>query len=164
MSKLLVDSMCGRLTRWLRMIGVDADYLRDADDAQLIAKARSEGRVLVTRDVGLHGRALKEGVQAILLRSPNLTEQLAQVVSWLGCEPVVIPDYSRCPDCNSPLRKASKEEVEGLVPEGSFKAHSEFWRCTGCGKVYWRGKHFNDIERVLSEVRELAARSEGLKH
>lgn len=150
--------MCGRLTRWLRMIGVDAAYMREAGDDQLLAKAREEGRVLVTRDVELYERALKEGVSAILLRSSSLVEQLASLVSWLGCEPKVIPDYSRCPVCNSPLKKASREEVRGVVPEGSLKTHSEFWRCKGCGKVYWRGRHFMDIERVLKRVEELASR------
>ena len=140
------------------MIGVDAAYLREADDDLLLTKAKAEGRVLVTRDVELHERAVKEGVPAILLKSPSLTEQLAHVVSLLGCEVEVVPDYSRCPSCNSPLKRASKEEVKDLVPEGSLKTHDQFWRCTGCGKVYWKGRHFIDIERVLSEVKELASR------
>lgn len=156
--RLLIDSMCGRLTRWLRMIGVDAAYVKEADDDQLLAKAREEGRMLVTRDVELYERALRIGVPVILLRSPNLTEQLASVVSQLGCELKIEPDYSRCPTCNSTLKRASKEEVRGLVPEGSLKAHREFWKCRGCGKVYWRGSHFMNIERVLRRTRELVSK------
>lgn len=159
--RVLVDSMCGRLTRWLRMIGVDAAYLREADDEQLLDLARSEGRVLVTRDEGLHERAVRGGVRAILLKSGSLTEQLAHVVKELGCELTVVSDRSRCPSCNSPLMRASREEVEGLIPEGSLKRHDEFWRCVECGKVYWRGRHFLDIERTLSEARELAFNLKG---
>jgi uncharacterized protein with PIN domain len=153
--------MCGRLTRWLRMIGVDAAYLREADDEQLLDLARSEGRVLVTRDEGLHERAVRGGVRAILLKSGSLTEQLAHVVRELGCELTVVSDRSRCPSCNSSLMRASREEVEGLIPEGSLKRHDEFWRCVKCGKVYWRGRHFLDIERTLSEARELAFNLKG---
>ncbi|MCX8204340.1 MAG: DUF5615 family PIN-like protein [Candidatus Nezhaarchaeota archaeon] len=153
-ARLLVDSMCGRLTRWLRMLGIDTAYLREGGDEELLSRAKDEGRVLVTRDEELYERAVREGVSTILIKSHYLVEQLAYVVSRLGYEPRVVPDYSRCPSCNSPLRRALGEEVSGLVPEGSLKAHREFWRCTGCAKVYWKGRHFTNIEKVLSQVKE----------
>lgn len=160
-ARLLVDSMCGRLTRWLRMLGVDTAYLREGGDEELLSRARGEGRVLVTRDEELYERALREGVSTILLKSHHLVEQLAHVASRLGCKLEVVPEYSRCPNCNSPLRKAGREEVRGLVPEGSLRAHREFWMCTGCSKVYWRGRHFANIERVLRRAREALVRLEG---
>ncbi|MEM4699691.1 MAG: Mut7-C RNAse domain-containing protein [Candidatus Nezhaarchaeales archaeon] len=157
-ARLLVDSMCGRLTRWLRMLGIDAAYLKDGGDEELLNRAKDEGRVLVTRDEGLYERALREGVSAILLKSHRLVEQLAHVASRLDCKLEIVPEYSRCPNCNSLLRRAPREEVSGLVPEGSLRAHKEFWICTGCAKVYWRGRHFVNIERVLNKVREAILR------
>lgn len=156
--------MCGRLTRWLRMLGIDTAYLRDGGDEELLSMAKYEGRVLVTRDEELYERALREGVSTILLKSHHLVEQLAHVASRLGCRLEVIPDCSRCPSCNSPLKKALREEVSGLVPEGSLRTHREFWICTGCMKVYWKGRHFANIERVLSKVREAVPKLRGAVH
>jgi len=154
--KLLVNSMCGRLTRWLRMLGFDTYYDREADDDQLIAMAKKEGRILITRDVELHERASKAGLRTILLRSPHHAVQLATVISILRGELEIDPNLSRCPTCNSSLRRASRMEVEGKVPERSFKAHNEYWVCTGCGKIYWRGSHWRGISKVLEEARRLA--------
>ncbi|RLF16433.1 MAG: hypothetical protein DRJ97_00885 [Thermoprotei archaeon] len=156
--KVLVDGMCGRLARWLRMLGFDASYDKELSDEGLMLKAVEEGRVLVTRDVELHERAVKAGVRSILVKSPDYTVQLALVATALGGELEVNPDRSRCPVCNSPLRKVGKEEVKGLVPEKSFNLHDEYWMCTGCSKVYWRGAHWRGISKVLEKAREIAYR------
>ncbi len=38
----------GRLAKWLRVIGYDAVFIRDADDRDLLSVAKREGRILVT--------------------------------------------------------------------------------------------------------------------
>ncbi len=64
------------------------------------------------------------------------------------------PNRSRCAQCNSPVRPVPKEEVEDDVPEGSFKRHHQFWRCTNpaCQKVYWQGRHWIRIRRTLNQL------------
>jgi len=51
--RFVVDGHLGRLAAYLRMLGFDTWYERGADDPQLAAVASVEGRVLLTRDVGL---------------------------------------------------------------------------------------------------------------
>ena len=153
---MLVDGMCGKLARWLRMLGFDASYCKECCDDELVDVAVREGRVLITRDVELHERALRAGARSILVESPDYVAQLASVIAVLGGELRVDPDRSRCPTCNAPLRRASKDEVRGLVPEGTYKVHDEFWLCTGCSKVYWRGSHWRGILKVLERARRIA--------
>ena len=48
--KFFCDDQVGKLCRWLRIIGQDAVWEREIADLELIARARDEGRVILTRD------------------------------------------------------------------------------------------------------------------
>ncbi len=166
--RFLVDAMLGKLARWLRLLGHDAEYGRDASDEELLRRAGEEGRVLLTSDVELFRRALQSGVEAFLVRGRTEEERLAELSSAFGIELEVDLRRSRCPKCNAPVVEVPKEEVRGLVPEGSWRRYDRFWRCTGCGQIYWQGSHWSNIEAVLSRARELAGRvgasGEGAHH
>ncbi|HKZ88424.1 MAG TPA: Mut7-C RNAse domain-containing protein [Candidatus Bathyarchaeia archaeon] len=43
----IIDSMLGKLTRWLRMMGHDAKYSTTLEDAELLVIAKNEPRVLL---------------------------------------------------------------------------------------------------------------------
>jgi uncharacterized protein with PIN domain len=42
-----------------------------------------------------------------------------------------------------------KAGVEALVEAKIFQLYEDFYRCTGCGHVYWHGSHVNRILRNL---------------
>lgn len=132
--------MLGRLARWLRLLGYDAAYSRDADDYELMRRARAEARLLLTRDRELAGR---RGVQALLIISENLEMQVRQVQETLGAPPG--PPLSRCPACNTPLASAAREAVRERVPPYVWRRQTEFRICPGCHRIYWPGTH---IERI----------------
>jgi uncharacterized protein with PIN domain len=54
------------------------------------------------------------------------------------------------------LDPVSKDDVVGEVPSDSLEAYDEFWRCEGCGKVYWRGSHWRRIVEKVAEASRLA--------
>ena len=54
--KFLADAMLGKLTRWLRMLGQDVEYSTKLSDDELLASAKAEGRILLTRDFELYQR------------------------------------------------------------------------------------------------------------
>ena len=154
--KFLVDAMLGKLARWLRLLGHDAEYGRDATDNELLARAAEEDRLLLTADVELYRRARLRGLRAFLVKGSSEEERLAELSAGLGIELEVDMSASRCPKCNSPVVEVPKEAVRGLVPEGSWRRHQRFWRCTSCGQVYWQGSHWANIEAVLKGARERA--------
>mgnify|MGYP000120727484 FL=1 len=153
--RVLVDGMLGRLARWLRLLGLDVEYGRDMEDDELIRRAVEEGRVLLTRDTGLHSRALKAGVRSLLVPGDTEAERIAWVSERLGVELEVDPSRSRCPSCGARIRRVDKSSVASLVPPKVYEAHDEFWVCTGCGKVYWRGSHWVNMERMIREARRI---------
>ncbi|ALL01279.1 hypothetical protein Pyrde_1231 [Pyrodictium delaneyi] len=154
-ARFIVDSMLGSLARWLRMIGCDTLYAKGWHDSRILEEAESARRIIVTRDRGLFNRARKRGLDAVLV-SDNIVEALALISTKYGIPLEVAPDRSRCPVCNSPLRRTAKEEVKGRVPPRVYEHYDEFWVCSGCGQVYWRGGHWRGIEETLKEARRWA--------
>ena len=147
--KFIADNMLGSLARWLRILGYDVTYPRQADDNELVRLARAEGRILLTRDVAL---ARRRGLRAFLIESKGLEEQIRQVVRHWGPPPE--GPFSRCPVCNTPLHKVDKEEVKSRVPPYVFRTQENFHLCPGCGRVYWPGTHWNEMRRKIAALQE----------
>jgi len=146
--KFIVDGMLGRLAKWLRILGYDTAFSPNLDDDQLVRLARAEGRLLLTRDRDL---ARRRGLQCLLVESHHLEEQLDQILAELaltGEQP-----FSRCPVCNTPLRKVEKPEVEGRVPPHIFRTHKDFSLCPNCDKIYWPGTHWARMREKLAGFR-----------
>ena len=150
--RFIADGMLGKLTRWLRVLGHDVRYCVDADDERLLELAVSEGRVLLTRDLELYRRAVGRGVEAFFVEAVDVVGQLAGLVERFGFGLEVDFSVSRCPRCNERIVSVSRDEVAGDVPELTFAHYDVFWRCLGCGKVYWQGAHWKRIERTLREA------------
>lgn len=149
-----VDSMLGRLCRWLRMLGYDAIFFRGYEsDNELINLVYKSSRILLTRDFQLYRKALKYGVKAVYIKSGLLEDQLKQLVDDCGINLSIPMDSSRCPICNHILRRVSLNEVEDKIPEMVKYSSNDFWVCDGCGKVYWIGKHWRDITYKLSKIK-----------
>jgi uncharacterized protein with PIN domain len=136
--------MLGRLARWLRLRGYDTAYDNAADDHELARRARSEGRVLLTRDRELADRA---GLRTLFIESETLEEQLAEVRAAFGSPPD--PALSRCSVCNEPLEEVPSDKVAGLVPAYVLREHSHFRRCPGCERIYWPGSHVEAMGEVV---------------
>ena len=153
--RFLADAMCGRVCKWLRMLGYDCLYPGDLPDEELLQIALREGdRILVTRDRELYRKALSRGLRAFLVRHSTIEESLAELSAAYGVKLSIDPDDSRCPLCNARIRRAGRGEVRGLPPE-ILERYGEFWVCTGCGNVYWKGSHYKTMERILGNARRI---------
>jgi hypothetical protein len=143
--------MLGTLAKWLRILGYDALYDPRLDDHQLVRLARAEGRILLTRDRPLAGRP---GLRVLLIVSQELDEQLHQVLVALELEPDRV--YSRCPVCNRLLEAMDRNEARARVPAYVARTHDEFKHCPSCGRVYWQGSHWQQMEEHLARLRATA--------
>lgn len=146
---LVLDAMLGRLARWLRLMGYDAAYLVDTPDIVVVRVARAEGRLVLTRDQGL---AARRAVDAVLIESQALDEQIEQVVDHIGPPPE--PVTPRCAECNVPLVPAAREAVRDRVPPYVWRTQTDFTACPQCHRVYWPGTHWQRIRARLSDAEE----------
>jgi len=139
--RFAVDSMLGKLAKWLRILGYDTAYWRGSDE-DLIQEAVRERRVLVTTDRALAARARRMRAEVVRLGQGTVAEMLAGVARERRISLVFDENCSRCPLCNSKL-------------EGLPSPQKERWVCGGCGKEYWRGSHWRGIETKLKHAASL---------
>ena len=121
-----VDGMLGRLAKWLRILGFDAEYP---------VPGPRPGRIYLT---GKKSCCVPEGIRIV---SGDLMEQLEQVFEETGicADPALF--LCRCIACNVQVRSISKEDVVGRVPSRVLDMIDEFRQCASCGRIYWEGTH-----------------------
>jgi uncharacterized protein len=138
--RLLADAMLGKLARWLRLLGFDTRYV-EGDHPVVAHLARAGGRVLLTMDRRL---AARRGLKTVLITSQSLEYQITQVIEAVGAPPSGAS--LRCMVCNVTLLGISREEARGRVPPYVGRTHEVFNCCPKCGRIYWKGSHWRDIE------------------
>ncbi len=144
--RFVADSMLGKLARFLRIMGQDVIYLRDAEDTFVLYTAKEERRLLLTKDRGLAEMAARTSTEHLLIHSNSVREQLKEVLEKTGIRP---SRPVRCISCNGPIEKVDRGEVEGLVPDFVWQRYTDFWMCRSCGKIYWHGSHLKGLIRFL---------------
>jgi len=149
-NRFLADAMLGRLARWLRAVGCDCAQLSlHAPDAEIVALARREDRVLLTRDRHLL-RELRPP-RALEITSDEPLEQLRHVVATFGfARPATF--FTRCMVDNTPLHEVAPVDVADRIPPGAREVPGPFRQCATCGRVYWRGSHARRMEHILDGV------------
>ena len=148
--RFLVDSMAGKLARYLRLLGFDAEYHREGDIGHLVKRAREENRIILTRNTSI--LKLKGEIDFFFLPTEKTDEQVMAVLEHFGLRGEIKP-FTRCLECNTPLEKVPRESVKGLVPFHVYLVHREFYFCPGCKRIYWRGTH---REKLEEKVRKFA--------
>ncbi len=145
-TRFIVDRMLGRLARWLRFIGCDAEYDAAIGEGALVRRAIEEDRVLLTRDRSI---GAKWSVPRLLIvESEALAEQLRQVVRAFGLD-WTARLFTRCSRCNVELEEAPRETVEARLPVRVSQGQSRFVRCPRCERIYWGGSHLARMRRIL---------------
>ncbi|MBI4759036.1 MAG: Mut7-C RNAse domain-containing protein [Chloroflexi bacterium] len=147
--RFLADQMLGRLAKWLRILGYDTLYSNAWSDAEIARLARAEDRVLLTRDTRLLAR---KGLKGLYVSSEDLVEQIGQLAreGYLDSR----PPFTRCLRCNVSLEQVDKPQVLGQVPPYVYETQDEFRRCPQCGRLFWRGTHWQKmVEKVNRSAR-----------
>jgi hypothetical protein len=147
--RFVLDGHLGRLASHLRMLGLDCLYHNGYEDDELMHISVNEDRILLTRDrlLLMH----KVITQGYLLRSLDSTEQLYEVVRRYGLVKWVRP-FERCMNCNHPLEPVRKESVLEKLEPLTKKYYDDFKLCPGCGKVYWKGSHYERMLELIEQV------------
>jgi uncharacterized protein with PIN domain len=142
------------------MLGQDVEYSNNMEDADLLAAAKNEDRVLLTRDFELYQRALGKGVDAFYLEGSTGEEKLAELAKRYGIPLEIDMSISRCPKCNSLVKPIPQEKLVETVEKNTFAHYKEFWQCSKCGQIYWQGAHWTKIKKSLETARKILQKQE----
>ena len=139
----VADAMLGKLVTYMRMAGYDVLYAPDegaVKDDEVASLASRKCRKLITRDV-----ELGESTGGLLVESKQVEEQLRELADeGLSFE---LDEPSRCSVCNGTLTETDAEKSDD-VPDDIERA----WRCDDCGKVYWKGSHWDDVRETFDSL------------
>jgi uncharacterized protein with PIN domain len=148
-ARFVLDNHLGKLAAYLRMLGFDSLYRNDFDDVLLAQLASEDGRILLTRDRGLLMRSLV--THGYWLRSKDPRLQLREVVVRFDLAGRAHP-FRRCLRCNGLLQPVSKGQVNDRLEPKTRLYYEEFFQCPDCRQVYWRGSHFERMQRFIDAV------------
>lgn len=148
--RFVLDVHLGRLARDLRLLGFDALWGNEASHVELARTSSDQQRILLSRDRGLLKR--RAVTQGYYVRGTSHRAQLDEVVQRFGLRGRIEP-FGRCLACNGLLQLVSKVDVEQLLPPRTRRDYDEFRRCPDCGRVYWKGSHYDALRRVVDAVR-----------
>jgi uncharacterized protein with PIN domain/sulfur carrier protein ThiS len=144
--RFVLDGHLGKLADYLRLLGFDTCYCNEADDDELAQISSREGRILLTRDRGLLKRSQVTYGYCVREKSPR--RQVVAVVQRFDLTRFANP-YTRCVHCNGLLKPVPKDVIlERLEPKTKLY-YDEFSICEDCGHIYWKGSHFERMEKFI---------------
>jgi hypothetical protein len=145
------DCGLGGLARWLRASGYEAFWKPKIDDHELLRAAKELSAALLTTDsVLMERRVLREHIIPALWLPPTLSieEALAFVFHEFGLK----AGEPRCMSCGGELRRESKQALKDKIPPKTYKWVDQYFVCSRCGKLFWRGTHWHKIENELQKM------------
>jgi uncharacterized protein with PIN domain len=147
--RFVADAHLGGLARLLRMAGFDTIYDNTLHGDQVEVLAVEDERVVLTRDRELLKR---RGIgYGCYVRALKAEAQLSEVFERLGLAERARP-FTRCLHDNAPLRAIAKDLVLERLPPQVAATQDEFSTCDLCGRVYWKGSHWQRMSGVLDRA------------
>ena len=147
--RFVADVHLGRLARLLRLLGFDTLWANDSADAALAELSAQQHRVLLSRDRGLLKR--RAVVFGYFVRATERRAQAVEVVRRFDLSSQV-ELFGRCLACNGVLAAVRKADVFDELPPRTRVEFDDFRRCGTCGRVYWKGSHFEALEAAAAQI------------
>lgn len=143
--RFVIDANLGQLARYLRLLGFDVIYRNDFSDRELARVASEEKRIVLTRDRALlQHKIITHGY---FVRAVKPREQVREILARLDLYRELHP-FTRCLRCNGELEDVDKQAVLRQLEPKTKKYYERFRRCKACGQAYWKGSHFNRMEKL----------------
>jgi len=149
--RFIADVHLGRLARYLRLMGFDTIYRNNLEDSEIVNISANDKRIVLTRDLQI----LKSNkvTHGYYVRSANPEVQVKEVIRRFDLKTKVRAFY-RCTECNGLIEVKTKDEVKELLQPGTLFHFDEFFQCTGCRRVYWKGSHYVRMMEWMEKVFE----------
>ena len=146
----VLDVHLGRLASYLRMLGFDTLYKNDYDDPTLADISADEHRILLTCDRWLLMR--KQIDHGYYVRNRQPQQQLLETLSRFGLYDELKP-FTRCMHCNGLTQPVEKQAIETHLLPKTKKYYNEFFQCSSCKKIYWKGSHYLKMKEMIDNVK-----------
>lgn len=148
-TRFILDVHLGKVARALRLLGFDCAWENRLGDQEIIDRSLLEHRIILTRDVAL----LKSGAvtHGYWVRSTDPRIQPREVIDRFDLRGQVRP-FTRCTVCNGEIGPADPGQAMLEAPETVRGWCREYFRCSGCGKLYWKGSHFTNLSDYISRI------------
>lgn len=147
--RFIADSHLGGLARMLRMLGFDTLYDNNFHDDDIVALAGQDSRIVLSRDRELLKR--RPIIYGCYPHAQKPAEQLREIVRRLDLAQKAKP-FTLCLHCNVPLRAVSKASVLDRLLPRVRQYYDRFSTCDACGRLYWQGSHWRNMQRILDGV------------
>lgn len=145
----ILDTHLGRLASYLRMMGFDTLYRNDYEDDVLAQISHDEGRILLTRDIGVLKRGIV--VYGYFVRHTNPRQRLLEISRRYTLTPYVNA-FGRCMACNGDLIMVDKAAIQAHIPKDTYAYYEDFQQCQRCHKIYWKGSHYVKMAAIIEDV------------
>ncbi|HWS02706.1 MAG TPA: Mut7-C RNAse domain-containing protein, partial [Gammaproteobacteria bacterium] len=146
--RFIIDANLGRLARYLRLLGFDTLYRNNYRDQEIAHTAQHDRRIVLTRDRALLQHKLI--THGYFVRSDKPREQVKEILARLDLYDQARP-FTRCMRCNGEMEDVEKHAVDHQLQPRTRQYYHRFRRCTACGQAYWKGSHFEKMERLCEE-------------
>jgi len=146
--KFILDVQLGKLAKYLRLLGLDTIYKNRYISGELIDRALSEKRVILTRDRKILKH--KRVTHGYWIRNEDSEKQVMEVLKRFDLCDSLRP-FTRCMICNGLIEEVEKEKIYRQLLENTAKYYNNFGRCASCGKIYWEGSHYIKMKQKIGK-------------
>ena len=147
--KFIADVHLGRLAKYLRLCGFDTLYGMKLADREIIDLSLAGNRIILSRDKELLKN--RRVFQSFRIMTTEPVEQLREVMKRYDLINNLNP-FTRCMECNGEVVNVNKEEIGETLQPKTRNYYNEFKKCTGCGKIYWEGSHYERMKIFVDSL------------
>lgn len=150
--RFVLDDALGSLLKWLRLFGFDTVSRREWGRRQQAAEKTSNRDIHVTATRSRSSsRRNREGM-VFLEPQQDVMTHLRYLMGLHRITREQLKPFSRCIRCNQPTQTIEKQAIRDRIPEYIWESHEAFRECPGCGRLYWRGTHAENIEQTIQRI------------
>lgn len=147
--RFITDDALGKLNKWLRILGFDAQFGADLAGGRSVDKQIERKRIFLTRS---KTNNLAETGESLRIESDHVFDQLKEIIHHLGIGRKNIKPFTRCIRCNNPLQRIDKSALRGRIPDYPWETHNRFFQCPSCGRIFWPGTHIQRNREIIERL------------
>ena len=148
-NKFIADINLGDIVKYMRVLGLDLYYDPLLSTREIIEISKRENRVILTKSRKL--LKFKDVSHGIFICPGTTTEQIRRIIDYLDIKDNIKP-FSRCLGCNTRLDIVLKEKILDRIPPKTKEFCNEYVQCQSCDKIYWKGTHFINMQKVVRQI------------